>query len=135
LLDQPGRGGGEHEQENRMRIVIVAVTAISASSAAASELDDAHRLALQGRDSYWNCLAREYSAPGNQAMSEQEFSRDVASVCPSERQNFRVTLQDYLTQQYPGVEPEAHLATANRAVEAAQKDVVTAFVRHKASSK
>ncbi len=118
-----------------MRIVVGAAMLISASSAMASELDDAHRLALQGRDSYWNCLAREYSAPGNQAMSEQEFTRDVASVCPSERQNFRVTLLDYLTQQYPDAEAGAHLATANRAVEAAQKDVVTAFVRHKASSK
>ncbi len=68
-------------------------------------------------------------------MSEQEFTADVASVCPSERQNFRVTLLDYLTLQFPDVEPGAHLATADRAVEAAQKDVVTAFVRHKAASK
>ncbi len=118
-----------------MRIVIAAALAMSASSAIADELGDAHRLALQGRDFYWNCLAREYSREGNQAMSEQEFTQDVASVCPSERQNFRVTLLDYLTLQFPDVDAGAHLATANRAVEAAQKDVVTAFVRHKAASK
>jgi hypothetical protein len=34
-------------------------------------------------------------------MSEQDFTRDIASVWPSERQNFRVTLVDYLSMQFP----------------------------------
>jgi hypothetical protein len=114
-----------------MRVMVAAVLVMTASGAIADEIDDAHRLALQGRDSYWNCLAREYSEGNIKRMSEQDCSRDIASVCASERQNFRVTLVDYLSMQFPDSEAGAHLTTANRAIELAQKDVVTAFVRHK----
>ena len=64
-------------------------------------------------------------------MSEQDFTRDIASVCPSERQNFRVTLVDYLSMQFPDTAAGAHMTTANQAIELAQKDIVTAFLRHK----
>ncbi|MGY3367322.1 hypothetical protein ACVWZL_004447 [Bradyrhizobium sp. GM2.4] len=46
-----------------------------------------------------------------------------------------MALLDYLTAQYPDIDAGAHLATANRAVEAAQKDIVTAFVKHKPPQK
>jgi hypothetical protein len=115
-----------------MRMLIGAAIALMTSSAAAGEIEDAHKLALQGRDDYWHCLAREYSRDSNQGLSEQDFSREVAGACPSERQNYRVTLLDYLSMQYPSIDTGAHLATANRAVESAQKDIVTAFVRHRA---
>jgi hypothetical protein len=114
-----------------MRILTVAALVMTASGAMADEIEDAHRLALQGRDSYWNCLAREYSRDATRTMSEQDFTRDIASVCPSERQNFRVTLVDFLSIQFPDSEAGAHLTTANKAIELAQKDIVTAFVRHK----
>jgi hypothetical protein len=115
-----------------MRIIALAV-AFTASSALADEVEDAHRQALLGRDSYWNCLAREYSPEHIRAMSTQDFTADIAAACPSERQNFRVTLLDYLSMQYPDAESGAHLSTANRAIELAQKDIVTAFVRRKAA--
>ena len=115
-----------------MRVMVAAILAMTASGAVANELEDAHRLALQGRDSYWNCLAREYSRDLTQAMSEQDFTRDIASVCPSERQNFRVTLVDYLSTQFPDADAGAHITTANKAIELAQKDIVTTFVRHRA---
>jgi hypothetical protein len=114
-----------------MRAMIAAILAVAASGAVADELEDAHRLALQGRDSYWNCLAGEYSRDITQTMSEQDFTRDIAGVCPSERQNFRVTLVAYLSRQFPGSEAGAHMTTANKAIELAQKDIVTAFVRHR----
>ena len=117
-----------------MRVMIAAVLAMTASGAMADEIEDAHRLALQGRDSYWNCLAREYSRDATKTMSEQDFTRDIASVCPSERQNFRVTLVDYLSMQFPDADAGAHLTTANKAIELAQKDIVTAFVQHKAAA-
>src|SRR5882672_6414792 len=103
------------------------------SSAWADEVEDAHRQALQGRDSYWNCLAREYSPDHIKSMSAQDFTAAIAAACPSERQNFRVTLMDFLSMQHPDAEADAHLTTANRAIELAQKDIVTAFVRHKAA--
>ena len=116
-----------------MRIVLALAVALVASGASANEIDEAHKLALQGRDSYWNCLAREYSPDHIKTMSAQDFTADIAAACSSERQNFRVALIDYLTMQFPDAESGAHLATANRAIELAQKDVVTAFVRHKSA--
>lgn len=114
-----------------MRVILAAALAMLAPAAWADELDDAHRLAIQGRDSYWNCLAREYQNDGTKGMSAGDFTADIAHVCPSERQNFRVALIDYLSMQYPDAEQGAHLSTANRAIELAQRDIVTAFVRRK----
>ena len=118
-----------------MRMLIVAALMLVTSAAIADEVEDAHKLAIQGRDDYWHCLAREYSRDGNQGLSGQDFGREVAGACPSERQNYRVTLLDYLTMQYPNIDSGDHLATANRAVDAAQKDIVTAFVKHRAPAR
>lgn len=118
-----------------MRSVVLGVAlATIATGALADEVDDAHRLALQGRDSYWNCLAREYQSDGTKGMSAQAFTADIQSVCPSERQSFRVALIDYLSLQFPNAEAGSHLSTANRAIELAQKDIITAFVKHKAAN-
>ncbi len=118
-----------------MRMVIVAALAMTTSVAAADDTEDAHRQAISGRDSYWNCLAREYIRDSNKAMSGPDFTQHIASVCPSERQNFRVTLVDYLAMQFPGVDSGAHMTTANNAIALAQKDIVTTFVKHKTAPK
>ena len=95
-----------------MRMVIAAVAAMIISAAIADELGDARRLAVAGRDSYWKCLAREYSRDSNnKSMSGQDFASHLASVCASERQNFRVALMDYLSMQSPG--PDAGHAVAD----------------------
>jgi hypothetical protein len=116
-----------------MRMMMVAAVAMTASTALAEDVEDAHRQALLGRDSYWNCLAREYTRDDAGTMSAQDFTADIAGACASERQNFRVTLLDYLSQQFPNADQDAHLTTVNRAIEMAQKDIVTAFLKHKAA--
>jgi hypothetical protein len=118
-----------------MRAMMVAMVAMMPSIALADEIEDAHRQAMAGRDSYWNCLAQEYQRESNKGVSGQDFTALIASVCPSERQNFRVMLVGYLSLQFPDVDAGAHMTTANSAIASAQKDVVTAFVRHKAASK
>lgn len=118
-----------------MRLTILAALAMTTSAAMADDIDDAHRQAVAGRDSYWNCLAQEYQRDSNKGMSGPDFTSLIASVCPSERQNFRVRLVDYLSQQFPSVEAAAHMTTANHAIASAQKDVVTAFIRHKEAAK
>ena len=118
-----------------LRLIIGTTLLLAASAAMADEIDDAHRMALVGRDSYWNCLATEYSLPGNKAMSGPDFTSHIAEICPSERQNFRVSLVDYLALQYPNVDAGDHMNTANRAIALAQKDVVTAFIKHKEAAK
>jgi hypothetical protein len=122
------------KMEKRMRMLLGAALAMIATGALADEIDDAHRLALQGRDSYWNCLAQEYQSDGTKGMSAQAFTAEIESICPSERQNFRVALIDYLSLQDPNAEAGSHLSTANRAIELAQKDIITAFVKHKAAN-
>jgi hypothetical protein len=114
-----------------MRIMIALALACVASNALADDVEDAHREAIRGRDSYWNCLAREYSPEHIKTMSVEDFTADIAGACRSERQNFRVSLIDYLSMQHPDAETGSHLSTANRAIELAQKDIVTAFVRRK----
>ena len=91
------------------------------------------RIGRRWRDgtSYWNCLAQEYPRDGNKSMSEQDFTSLIASVCPSERQNFRVMLVDYLAMQFPDADAGAHMTTANNAIALAQKDIVTAFIKHR----
>jgi hypothetical protein len=118
-----------------MRMVMAAILAMTASVATADEVDDAHRLALSGRDSYWHCLAQEYNQDSNKSMSGQDFTVHIASVCPSERQNFRVALVDYLSMQFPGADAGDHMTTANKAIALAQADIVNAFVKHKAVAK
>jgi hypothetical protein len=118
-----------------MRIIIAAILAMTASAAVADELDVAHKEALASRDTYWNCLAQEYSREANKSLSDQDFTLHVASACPSERQNLRVMLVEYLTLQFPDVDAGAHMTTANNAIALAQKDIVTAFVRHRARAK
>ena len=83
-----------------MRVVIVAGLMLAASAVMADEIGDAHRMALQGRDIYWSCLAQEYSQNSDKAMSGEDFTARIASVCPSERQYFRAALVDYLTAQF-----------------------------------
>jgi hypothetical protein len=118
-----------------MRTMIAAILLMATSAAIADDVDDAHKLAVTGRDAYWNCLAREYPRDSNKAMSDQDFSSMIARACTSERQNFRVSLIDFLSQQFPSEDTGMHLATANRAIELAQKDIVTAFARRRAAAK
>jgi hypothetical protein len=42
---------------------------------------------------------------------------------------------DYLAMQFPGVDPGDHMTTANNAIALAQKDIVTAFIKHRAAQK
>jgi hypothetical protein len=118
-----------------MRIILAAILAMTVSAAVADELDEAHKEALASRDTYWNCLAQEYSRETNKSLSDQDFTLHVAGACPSERQNLRVMLVEYLTLQFPDADAGAHMTTANNAIALAQKDIVTAFVRHKARTK
>ena len=118
-----------------MRALILVAAVIASSAAFADDVELAHKQAVAGRDAYWNCLAREYPRDSNKNLSGEQFTSLIASVCASERQNFRVMLVDFLSLQFPDVDAGGHMATANNAIASAQKDVVTAFVRHKAAAR
>jgi hypothetical protein len=118
-----------------MRVMIAAVLAMTISVAIADDIDDAHRQALAGRDSYWNCLAQEYTRDSNRSLSGADFTLHVATACPSERQNFRVALVGYLSMQFPSVDAGEHLTTANNAIALAERDIVETFLKRKQASK
>lgn len=118
-----------------MRILIAGLVVMTGFPVLADELGDARKLAVSGRDAYWNCLAREYPRETNRNMPEQDFGALIASACASERQNFRVALVGYLGIQFPDKDAGANMTTANDAIAFAQKDIVTAFARRKAASK
>jgi hypothetical protein len=124
----------QKKKEKRMRIPVAALVVMTAFPALADDADDARRLAVSGRDAYWNCLAREYPRDSNRNMPEQDFAALIAAACASERQNFRVALVDYLGMQ-PGSDAGANMTTANDAIAFAQKDIVTAFARRKAAAR
>ena len=118
-----------------MRAIIAAVIAMMASAAMAGEIEDAQRQAVAGRDSYWKCLAREYARDANASLLGRDFTSLVASACPSERQNFRVMLVDYLSRQFPHADAGVHMTTANDAIALAQKEVVAGFIKHRSAQK
>jgi hypothetical protein len=69
-----------------MRTIMVAVLAIMASVAMADDSNDAHRQAVSGRDSYWNCLAQQYSRDSTGACRERILPPlSPARVLPSGR--------------------------------------------------
>ena len=107
-----------------MRMMLAFALTLAASGALADDVENAHRLALHGCDSYWNCLAREYSRPDTRGMSTQDFYDDIAGPCPSERQNFRVTLLNCLNLQFPNREGDANLAAANHVIDLAQREIL-----------
>jgi hypothetical protein len=99
-------------------------------AALADDIGEAHRHALAARDSYWNCLAEKQVSVSSRNMTAQEFALYVGGVCPSERQNFRVKLMHYLSMKFPSIDA---LATANNAIELAQKYIVTTFIERQAA--
>ncbi len=118
-----------------MALIAGTALVLTASAAMADEIDDAHRLALSGAIPTGTASPRNIRVPGNKNMSGPDFTTHIADVCPSERQNFRVSLVDYLSLQFPNVDAGDHMTTANKAIALAQKDIVTAFIKHKAASK
>jgi hypothetical protein len=123
------------KKEKKMRAFMAAALAMVTSAAMADDIENAHRQTLAGRDSYWNCLAEEYTRDSNKIMSGQEFTSLIANVYASERQNFRVMLVNYLSLQFPDVDAGAHMTTANNAIALAQKDIVAAFIGRRSAPK
>lgn len=66
-------------------------------------------------------------------MSEQCDFHLLITRAPPERQNFRTSLVDFYPP--PNAEAGTHLDYDNRAIELAQKDIVTAFVKRRAVAK
>jgi len=112
-----------------MRILIAALVVMITFPVLADEIDDARRLAVSGRDAYWNCLAREYPRESNKNMPEQEFGGLIAAACASERQNFRVALVGYLGMQFPDKDADANLTTANDAIPPFRPSVILFPIR------
>lgn len=114
-----------------MRGILATVFTMTVFVAAAGDIEQSHRQALEGRDIYWKCLAEEYAQVADTHMTSQDFALYIGGVCPSERQKFTVTLVDYLAMKFPSIDAGTHMATANNAIALAQKDIVSTFIKQK----
>ena len=106
---------------------------MAASVAIADDIGEAHRHASAARDSYWNCLAEKHVSVNSRNMTAEDFALYVGGICPSARQSFRVMLLHYLVMKFPSIDADTHLATANNAIELAQKYIVTTFIERNAA--
>ena len=90
-----------------MRGILATVFTMTVFVAAAGDIEQSHRQALEGRDIYWKCLAEEYAQVADTHMTSQDFALYIGGVCPSERQKFTVTLVDYLAMKFPSIDATA----------------------------
>src|ERR1700724_842040 len=87
-----------------MRSIILAVIAMLPSVAIAGEVDEAHRDAVVGRDSYWNCLAQEYNRDNTNALTGErdgigKTSGHFGCTCRGSRAGVGVLLRADRTNQ------------------------------------
>jgi hypothetical protein len=132
-------GAGEivraHEVEMKMRVVILAAVALFLSGFTQAELEKAKTTKEFFKDSYWKCLAAEIVRVVPTDMSVQDFSVFVRGACRKERNDFFVSLSDYIVLLEPDVDRNTVPAAANIAVKAAQDDAVKVLIDLRSGNK
>ena len=112
----------------KIRIVILAASALLLSGFTQAELDTAQKAKEFFKDGYWKCLATEIVRLVPTNISEQEFSLFVKGTCRKERNDFFISLSDYIVMLHPDLDTSSVSSAANIAVKAAQDDAVKVFV-------
>ena len=111
--------------------LIFAIASLALSAFTPADEEKAHQLAHHFKELYWQCLAAETQRMLPRNMSAEDFSLLIKAACPTEAQNFRVALVDYLALKFPDIAASIHLSQADYAISAAQADVVKAFIELK----
>ena len=111
----------------KIRIVILAA-ALLLSGFTQAELEKAKNTKEFFKDSYWNCLATEIVRVVPTNMSVQEFSAFVRGACRKQRNDFFVSLSDYIVMLEPDIDRNTVPSAANIAIKAAQDDAVKVLI-------
>ena len=95
-----------------------------------AELETAKTTKEHFKDSYWKCLATEIVRLQPTNISAQEFSLFTKGACRKERNEFFVSLSNYIVMLKPDLDADRSVvaSAANIAIFAAQNDAVKVFI-------
>jgi hypothetical protein len=110
-----------------LRSVIPAAAMLLLSGFTEAELEKAKNTKEFFKDGYWKCLATEILKAVPTNMTAQEFFVFTKRACPKERNDFFITLSNYIEMLHPGSDKSTVISAANVAVLEAQKDAVQAL--------
>src|SRR3974390_2023479 len=108
-----------------LRFVIPAAAMLLLCGFTQAELDKAKNTKEFFKDAYWKCLATEILRVVPTSMSAQEFFVFTKQACSKERNDFFVTLSQYIEMLHPETDNSTVISAANLAILEAQKDAVT----------
>ena len=119
----------------KIRVVMLIAAALLLSGFTQAELDKAKSTKEFFKDGYWKCLAAEIVRVVPTDMSVQDFSTFVKGACRKERNDFFVSLSDYIVMLEPDVDRDTIPSAVNIAVKAAQDDAVKVLIDLRSGSK
>ena len=108
-----------------LRSVIPAAAMLLLPGFTQAELEKAKNTKEFFKDGYWKCLATEILRVVPTNMSAQEFFVFTKRACPKERNDFFITLSNYIEMLHPDADKSTVIEAANIAILEAQKDAVT----------
>ena len=113
-----------------MRFAILATAMFLLSAFTQAELETAKKAKDFFKDNYWKCLATEIVRLQPTNISTQEFSLFTKGACRKERDEFFISLSDYIVMLKPELDADRSsvASAANIAVVAAQNDAVKVFI-------
>ena len=87
-------------------------------------------MGLSARDAYWDCIGKEGAhILQTTSMAPTDFALYLGGVCPNEAQQFTVAMVDFLAVKYPDIPTGTHMTSAKNAIELAQKNLVTEYIK------
>jgi hypothetical protein len=110
-----------------LRFVVPAAAMLLLTGFTQAELEKAKNTKEFFKDGYWKCLATEILRVVPTNMSAQEFFVLTKRACAKERNDFFITLSNYIEMLHPDADKSSVTAAANIAILEAQKDAVTAL--------
>jgi hypothetical protein len=118
-----------------MRLGMPAAAMLLLSGFTQAELEKTKSTKEYFKDAYWKCLATEIVRVVPTSMSVQEFSVLTKRACPNERNDFFISLSNYIVMLQPDVDRSTVAPAANIAVVAAQNDAVKVLVDLRSGNK
>ena len=110
-----------------LRFAVLAAAMLLLSGFTQAELEKAKNTKEFFKDGYWKCLATEILRVVPTNMSAQEFFVFTKRACPKERNDFFITLSNYIEMLHPDADRSTVISAANIAILEAQKDAVQAL--------
>ena len=110
-----------------LRFAALAAAMLLLSGFTQAELEKAKNTKEFFKDGYWKCLATEILRVVPTNISAQEFFVFTKRACPKERNDFFITLSNYIEMLHPDADRSTVISAANIAILEAQKDAVQAL--------